>query len=138
MSPTRENGKALKPDHGEIKMAGYALHHYNILDVTRIDELGPLTLPIAEKYGAEIMIASPAKALKGKTDHSHMVVYKLKNFDAALAFYHSPELAELAEFRDQVIEGFSMVLPGHEETEAVVTSGYFQPSNSSHRDTQTD
>ncbi len=107
-------------------MAGYVLHHYNVIDRSRIDELGPLSLPIADKYGAEVMISSPVKALKGKTSYSGMVVYKLKSFEAALEFYHSPEMTELAKFRDEIIEGFAMVLPGHSETERVINSGYFQ------------
>ena len=107
-------------------MAGYVLHHYNIIDRSRIDELGPLSLPIADKYGAEIMVASPIKALKGKTTYSNMVIYELESFEAALEFYHSPEMKELAKFRDEIIDGFAMVLPGHTETEKVISSGYFQ------------
>ena len=107
-------------------MAGYVLHHYNIIDRSRIDQLGPLSLVIAEKYGAEIMVASPVKALTGQAHYSNMVIYKLESFKAALAFYHSPEMAELAAFRDQVIEGVSMVLPSHDETEKIIASGYFQ------------
>lgn len=106
-------------------MAGFVIHHYNIIDRSRVDELGPLSLPIAKKYGAEILIASPVKALKGST-YSHMVVYQLESFEAALAFYNSAEMAEFAELRDQIIEGIAMVLPGHSETEAVVNSGYFR------------
>ena len=94
-------------------MAGYVLHHYNIIDRSRIDELGPLSLPIADKYGAEVMVSSPAKVLKGKTTYSNMVIYKLESFEAALEFYHSPEMAELAKFRDEI-------------TEKVMSSGYFQ------------
>lgn len=106
-------------------MPGFVINHYNIIDRSRIHELGPLTLPIAQKYGAEIIIASPVKALVGKT-YSHMVVYQLESFEAALAFYHSPELAALAEMKNQIIEGFSTVVPGHTETEKVVQSGYFK------------
>ena len=106
-------------------MAGYVLHHYNIIDKSRVDELGPMSLPIIEKYGAEIIIASPVKALKGKT-YSHIVVYKFKSFKAALDFYHSSEMVEFAKIRDQIIEGIAMILPSHTETERVVSSGYFQ------------
>lgn len=106
-------------------MAGYVLHHYNIIDRTRIDELGPRSLPIVEKYGGELIVASPVKALIGSTSYTSMVMYKFDSFEAALKFYHSPEMAELAKFRDQVVEGFATVIPGHSETENVVKSGYF-------------
>ena len=106
-------------------MAGYVVHHYNIIDRDRVDQLGPKSLKIAEKYGATVLVGSPVKTLTGTSDYSHMVIYKLDSFEAALRFYHSPEMAEFSEFRDQIINGFSAVLPGHDETEAVVDSGYF-------------
>ncbi len=105
-------------------MSGFVIHHYNIIDRSRVDELGPLSLPIVEKHGGTILIASPVKALKGTT-YSHMVVYQFDSFDAALTFYHSSEMQEFAALRDQIIDGISMVLPGHSETDQVVSSGYF-------------
>ena len=105
-------------------MSGFVIFHYNIIDRSRVDELGPLSLPIAEKYGATILIASPVRALNGST-YSHMVVYQLDSFDAALKFYDSDEMKELALVRNQIIQGISMVLPGHSETDKVVSSGYF-------------
>lgn len=104
-------------------MSGFVIHHYNIIDRSRIDELGPLSLPIVEKHGGTILIASPVKALKGST-YSHMVVYQFDSFDAALTFYHCNEMKSLAKFRDQIIDGIAMVLPGHSETDQVVSSGY--------------
>ncbi|MEP3277583.1 MAG: DUF1330 domain-containing protein [Stappiaceae bacterium] len=111
-------------------MAGYVLHHYNIIDRSRIDELGPKSLPIVEKYGGELIVASPVKTLIGSTSYSSMVVYEFASFEAALEFYNSPEMADLAEFRNQVIDGFATVLPDHSETEDVVQSGYFKATHS--------
>ena len=107
-------------------MAGYVLHHYNIIDRSRVGELGPMSLPILEKYDAELVISSPIKPLKGTTAYSNMVVYKFESFTAALEFYHSSEMAEFAIIRDQIIDGFATVIPGHSETEDVINSGYFQ------------
>lgn len=108
-----------------MQLAGYVLHHYNIIDRSRIDELGPMSLPIVEQYGGELVIASPVKTLIGSTSYASMVVYKFDSFETALEFFHSPEMAELAKFREQVIEGFATVIPGHSETDGVVKSGYF-------------
>lgn len=107
-------------------MAGYVFHHYNIIDRSRVGELGPKSLPILEKYNGEILIASPIKSLKGSSSYSNMVAYKFASFTEALEFYHSPEMVEFASFRDQIIEGFAAVIPGHTETEDVMNSGYFQ------------
>ena len=107
-------------------MAGYILHYYNIIDRARVDELGPLSLPVVEKYGGEIMVASPVKVLKGETTYSNMIIYKFESFEAALKAYHSPESADFSKFRDQIVDVISMVLPGHTETEKVISSGYFQ------------
>ncbi|WP_444928416.1 DUF1330 domain-containing protein (plasmid) [Microbulbifer sp. SSSA002] len=106
-------------------MAGYVLHHYNIIDRSRIEELGPRSLPILEKYGGELIVASPMKALADPTPYTNMVMYKFESFEAALTFYNSEEMVELRKFSSQVIEGFATVIPGHSETESVVKSGYF-------------
>ena len=106
-------------------MAGYILHYYNIIDRSRVDELGPLSLPSVEKCGGEIMVASPVKMLKGETAYSNMIIYKFESFESALEC-HRLESTDFSKFRDQIIDGISMVLPGHTETESVISSGYFQ------------
>jgi len=100
--------------------------YYNIIDRARVDELGPLSLPGVEKCGGEIIVASPVKMLKGKATYSNMIIYKFESFEAALKCYHSPESSEFYRFRDQIVDVVSMVLPGHSETENVISSGYFQ------------
>ncbi len=70
-------------------MAGYVLHYYNIRDRSRVDELGPLSLTLLEKYGGEVMVGSPVKAPNGTAAYSSMVIYKFAIFAAALEFYHS-------------------------------------------------
>ena len=52
-------------------MSGYIIYHYNILDPNRIDELGPLSLPIVEQYGGEIFVASAVTQLE-ESSFSHM------------------------------------------------------------------
>ncbi len=106
-------------------MSGFIIHHYNITDRSRIDQLGPLSRPIVEKYGGAILISSPIKAFKGNSPYVSMVVYQFDDFDAALACYHSSEMQDLTPLRDQIIDGISMILPGHSETEKVMNSGYF-------------
>ncbi|WP_108818820.1 DUF1330 domain-containing protein [Pseudovibrio sp. Alg231-02] len=106
-------------------MAGYVLHHYNIIDRSRIEELGPRSLPIIEKYGGELIVASPMKTLAGSTSYTNLVMYRFESFEAAVTFYNSEEMIELRKFSSQVIEGFATVVPGHSETESVVKSGYF-------------
>lgn len=39
--------------------------------------------------------------------------------------YHSSEMQEFATLRDQIIDGVSMVVPGHSETDQLVSCGYF-------------
>jgi len=107
-------------------MAGYILHYYNIIDRARVDELGPLSLPVVEKYGGEIMVASPVKVLKGKSIYSNMIIYKFESFEVALKCENSPESADFSKFRDQIIDGITIVLPSYTETENVIRSGYFR------------
>ncbi len=106
-------------------MAGYILHYYNIIDRSRVDELGPLSLPSVEKCGGEIMVASPVKMLKGETAYSNIIIYKFESFETALEC-HRLENAEFSKLRDQIVDVITMVLPGDSETEKVINSGYFQ------------
>lgn len=56
-------------------MSGFIIYHYNIVDKVRINELGPLSLPIIEKYGGVLVVASAVTCLEG-SPYTHMVVYK--------------------------------------------------------------
>ena len=57
-------------------MKCYIIYHYNILDTERIEQLGPLSLPIVEKYGRELVVGSSVHCLEGST-YTHMVAYRV-------------------------------------------------------------
>jgi uncharacterized protein (DUF1330 family) len=89
-------------------MSGYIIYHYNIVDRERINELGPLSLPIIEKYDGDLVVASAVTRLEG-SPYTHMVVYKFDSKEKALAFYESKESRELAKLRNKVTEGFVVI-----------------------------
>jgi len=91
-------------------MSGYIIYHYNVVDKDRIHELGPLSMPIIEKYGGELVIASTVTRLEG-SPYSHMVVYKFDSEKSAQTFYESVESKELSMLRNQVTEGFVIIVP---------------------------
>ena len=91
-------------------MSGYIIYHYNVIDRTRINELGPLSLPIIEQYGGELMVASTVDCVEGST-YSHMVVYKFESLKKAQNFYHSEESQTLSKLRQQLTEGFVVIVP---------------------------
>lgn len=91
-------------------MSGYIIYHYNIVDKERINELGPLSLPIIEKYKAELVVASTVTKLEG-APYSHMVVYKFDSEERAQAFYDSKESRELSKLRNKITEGFVVIVP---------------------------
>jgi uncharacterized protein (DUF1330 family) len=95
-------------------MSGYIIYHYNIVDKERINELGPLSLPIIEKYGGELIVASTVTRLEGSS-YTHMVVYKFDSMEKAQTFYESEESRELSKLRNKVTEGFVVIVPeyGH-------------------------
>jgi len=93
-------------------MSGYIIYHYNIIDQTRIDELGPLSLPILEKYSGELVVGSGVRVLEGSS-YTNMVIYKFKSLDAAKAFYESEEAQELSKLRNEITEGFVVFVPEH-------------------------
>lgn len=105
-------------------MAAYVLYHYKITDRSRIDELTRQSLPVNEKYGAEVIVGSPVKALEGET-LTHMVILKFANFAAAEQYYYSVEHDELSSLRNQITEGWTAILPGDSETQSLVDTGYF-------------
>ena len=91
-------------------MSGYLIYHYNVIDKERIHELGPLSLPIIEKFGGELVVASTVTGLEG-TPYSHMVMYKFESEERAQAFYESKESIELSKLRNQVTEGSVVIVP---------------------------
>ena len=91
-------------------MSGYIIYHYNIIDRERINELGPLSLPIIKKYGGELVVASTVTPLEGSA-YTHMVVYKFDSKEKALAFYESEESRELSTLRNKITEGFVVIVP---------------------------
>ena len=105
-------------------MAGYLIFHYRISDRSRIDELTKLSQPIDVKYGAEVIVGSPVKAVEG-TAMTHIVILKFASFEAAETYYHSPEHLELSRLRNEITEGWAAIVPGDSETQKIVDSGYF-------------
>lgn len=96
-------------------MSCYIIYHYNILDKERIELLGPLSLPIVEKFGGELVIANYANFLEGSSPYSHMVVYKFSSQELAQRFYESEESRELSKLRNEVTEGFAVLMPQYTE-----------------------
>lgn len=108
-------------------MSAYIVFHYRITDRSRIDELTSRSTPIDKKYGAEVIVGSPVKALEGET-LTHMVILGFKNFEAAQTYYYSDENKALSVLRNEITEGWATIVPGDSETQAVVDSGYFAKS----------
>lgn len=91
-------------------MSGYIIYHYNITDIERIDQLGPLSLPIIEKYAGELVVASGVRVLEG-SPYTNMVIYKFQSMEAAKAFYESEESKELSKLRNEITEGIVICVP---------------------------
>jgi len=91
-------------------MSGYIIYHYNVIDRVRINELGALSLPIIEKYGGELIVASIVTRIEG-SPYAHMVVYKFDSKEKAQGFYESEESRELSKLRNKVTEGFVVIVP---------------------------
>jgi len=92
-------------------MSWYIIYHYNILDVEKIQQLGPLSRPIIEKFGGKLVIANPAKCLEGSATYLHMVAYQFKSRALATAFYESEESRQLSKFRNEITEGIVLLIP---------------------------
>jgi len=92
-------------------MSCYVIYHYNIVDKERIALLGPLSMPIVQKCGGELVIAHGVNCLEGSSPYSHMVVYKFKDDEQATKFYKSEESQELSTLRNEVTEGFVVMMP---------------------------
>jgi len=99
-------------------VSAYIVFHYNIKDRSRIDELGPLSLPIVEQFDGEICIASPVKNLE-QSPYSHMVVYKFPSMEAATGYCESPAYRELSILRKQLVEGIAVLVPGFNQSDSM-------------------
>lgn len=105
-------------------MSAYVIFNYKILDHSRIDELSEMVKPVNDKYSATVIVGSPVKPIEGNT-YPNMVIYKFDNFKQAQTWYESEEHKTLSVFRNEITEGWASIVPGVEETEALVKSGYF-------------
>lgn len=106
-------------------MSAYVMYHYKITDRSRIDDLTQQSLPVNEKYGAEVIVGSPVKSLEGNT-LTHMVILEFRDFEAAQTYYYSDEHKELSLLRNKITEGWATIVPGDSETQKLVDSGYFE------------
>lgn len=91
-------------------MRCYIIYQYNILDKEKIELLGPLSLPIVEKFGGKLVVASAMNYLEGAA-YDHMVAYQFESKEAAQGFYHSKESQELSVLRKEVTEGIAVLMP---------------------------
>lgn len=112
-------------------MAAYVIFNYTILDRQHIDELTQRATVIDEKYGAEVIIGSPVKAVEGQA-LPNMVVYKFESFTAAEQWYYSEEQQALSVFRLGITKGWGAIVPGVDETDEWVASGYFNCESERH------
>ena len=106
-------------------MSAYVIFNYRITDREQIDELSRRAAEIDRKHAARVIVGSPLRTVEGEAP-SHIVIYEFATFAAAQAWYQAPEQQELALFRRAITEGWVSIVPGVDETEAVVESGYFQ------------
>jgi len=105
-------------------MSAYIIFNYKILDRRKIDELTERVIPIDKKYGAEVIVGRPVKAVEGKA-LPNMGIYKFHSFEAAKKWYYSKEHQDVSVFRNAITEGWATIIPGVDETDALVEAGYF-------------
>ena len=91
-------------------MSGFIVNHYNILDRSRINELGPLYSPLLKKYEGKVAVGDYVIPLEG-VPYSHFVAYKFPSQAAALEFYNSTEHKEISIIRNQIIDGVVFMVP---------------------------
>lgn len=94
-------------------MSCYIIYQYNIIDAERIEQLGPLSLPIVEKFGGELVVASGVDCLEGST-YDRMVAYKFAHTTQAKAFYQSEESQKLAQPRKEITQGIVFCVPEYQ------------------------
>ena len=105
-------------------MSSYVIFNYKILDRSKIDELTERVTPIDKKYGAEVIVGSPVKPVEGQA-LPNMVIYKFSDFESAKNWYYSKEHQEISVFRQAITEGWATIIPGVDEVDALVETGYF-------------
>ncbi|MCF6252478.1 MAG: DUF1330 domain-containing protein [Methylococcaceae bacterium] len=105
-------------------MSSYVIFNYKILDRSKIDELTERVIPIDKKYGAEVIVGSPVKSVEGQA-LPNMVIYKFSDFELAKKWYYSKEHQEILVFRQAITEGWATIIPGVDEVDKLVETGYF-------------
>ena len=105
-----EKSKIIEAPKRRVFLSGYIINHYNILDRSRINELGPLYAPLLEKYKGEVAVGDYVIPLEGKP-YSHFVAYRFHSQAEALEFYNSVEHQEISKVRKEITDGIVLMVP---------------------------
>lgn len=106
-------------------MSAYVIFNYEIIDRSKIDVLTEKSLPVNEKYGAEVIVGSPVKTIEGVT-LPNIVILKFKNFQSAKDWYYSEEHKEIILLRNAITKGWATIVPDINETDNLIQTGYFK------------
>jgi uncharacterized protein (DUF1330 family) len=80
-------------------MSAYVIGSYDIADAKGYEGYVPGVVPLLQKHGAEIIVASyDAQALEGERRDVY-VVLKFASEEAALAWYNDPDYAAVKKIR---------------------------------------
>ena len=70
--------------------------------------------PVFAKYGAKFLVRGGAHEVKEGTSRSRNVVLEFKDYETALACYHSPEYARLVALRRPHSQGDLVIIEGYD------------------------
>ena len=91
-------------------MAVYYMNSYDITDMEKYGEYGPLAVQLITKYGGEVLAADlEAIPMEGKPKNMNAIV-RFPSQEAALNCYNDPEYQEVKKIRIASTTNCTMVL----------------------------
>jgi uncharacterized protein (DUF1330 family) len=93
-------------------MPVYLVVHARVTDPVRFKAYAAAALPLIERFGGCRIAISRATILEGEAPWLGAAIYEWPSREAALAFWHSPEYAEIRGLREGAAELQATLIEG--------------------------
>lgn len=93
---------------------GYWIANVEVFDPERYKDYVKANAEAFAKYGARFVVRSGRHTIVDGKSRSRQVVIEFKDYDTALACFHSPEYQAAKAIRDPISEGDLVIVEGYE------------------------
>lgn len=89
------------------------MNSYDIINIEKYTEYGPLAIPLIMKYGGEVLAADTSGLAVEGTARNMNAIIRFPSEDAALSCYNDPEYLKVKQIRMGSTANCTMILVKH-------------------------